>query len=87
MAIGIGAQMARRYNLPHRGSGSLSSSNITDAQAAGESAWTLVSSRDRRLKQTMPIDGKVVAVNQELIEDPDLANSSPYEKGWILYRR
>lgn len=50
----------------------------------GESAWTLVSARDRRLKQTMPIDGKVVAVNRELLEDPDLANNSPYEKGWIL---
>lgn len=50
----------------------------------GDSAWTLVSARDRRLRQTMPIDGKVVAVNQELLEDPDLANDSPYEKGWIL---
>jgi trimethylamine--corrinoid protein Co-methyltransferase len=33
--------MARRYNLPHRGSGGLTSSNITDVQAAVESAWTL----------------------------------------------
>jgi trimethylamine--corrinoid protein Co-methyltransferase len=41
IAIGIGAQMARRYNLPHRGSGALTSSNITDVQAAVESAWTL----------------------------------------------
>ena len=50
----------------------------------GDSAWTLVSARDRQLRQTMPIDGKVVAVNRELLEDPDLANDSPYEKGWIL---
>jgi len=41
VAIGIGAQMARRYSLPHRGSGALTSSNITDVQAAVESAWTL----------------------------------------------
>jgi trimethylamine--corrinoid protein Co-methyltransferase len=41
LAIGLGAQMAQRYNLPHRGSGALTSSNITDVQAAVESAWTL----------------------------------------------
>ncbi len=41
LAIGMGAQMARRYNLPHRGSGTLTSSNIVDVQAAIESAWTL----------------------------------------------
>jgi trimethylamine--corrinoid protein Co-methyltransferase len=41
VAVSIGAQMARRYNLPHRGSGSLTSSNLADAQAAFESTWTL----------------------------------------------
>ncbi len=41
IAIHIGAQMARRYNLPHRGSGTLTSSNVADCQAASESNWTL----------------------------------------------
>lgn len=31
-----------------------------------------------------PIDGKVVEVNEELVENPELINKSPYEKGWML---
>lgn len=50
----------------------------------GESAWTLVSERERLLDQVMPIDGKVVAVNREVLEDPTLAQRSPYENGWLL---
>lgn len=30
-----------------------------------------------------PVSGKVIAVNDELINNPELANQSPYEKGWI----
>jgi trimethylamine---corrinoid protein Co-methyltransferase len=37
----VGGQLARRYNLPYRGSGSLTNSQVADAQAAYESAWTL----------------------------------------------
>ena len=50
----------------------------------GDPAWTLISRKRRRLDQTMPIDGKVVAVNSKLIEDPNLAQSSPFEHGWVL---
>jgi trimethylamine--corrinoid protein Co-methyltransferase len=37
----VGAQLARRYGLPCRGSGALTTSKATDAQAAYESLWTL----------------------------------------------
>jgi trimethylamine--corrinoid protein Co-methyltransferase len=40
-AMTVGAQLARRYGLPYRGSGSLSSSKLPDAQGAYETAWTL----------------------------------------------
>ena len=30
------------------------------------------------------IDGEVVEVNQEVIDNPSLINEDPYEKGWIL---
>lgn len=30
-----------------------------------------------------PVSGKVIAVNDELINNPELVNQSPYEKGWI----
>lgn len=37
----IGAQLARHYGLPYRGSGALNTANVPDAQAAAESMWTL----------------------------------------------
>ncbi len=30
-----------------------------------------------------PISGKVTAVNEELLEQPELINEEPYEGGWI----
>jgi glycine cleavage system H protein len=30
-----------------------------------------------------PVSGKVEAVNQDLEDNPELINESPYEKGWI----
>jgi trimethylamine--corrinoid protein Co-methyltransferase len=40
-ALAVGAQLARRYNLPYRGSGSLCTAKASDAQAAYETMWTL----------------------------------------------
>ena len=31
-----------------------------------------------------PISGEVVAINEELEETPELINSDPYGKGWIV---
>ena len=39
-AMAIGAQLARYYKLPYRGSGSLNTSKTPDAQAAYETMWT-----------------------------------------------
>ena len=39
-AMAIGAQLARHYKLPYRGSGSLNTSKIPDAQASYETMWT-----------------------------------------------
>jgi trimethylamine--corrinoid protein Co-methyltransferase len=40
-ALLAGAQLARRYKLPYRGSGSLTNAKVPDAQAAYETMWTL----------------------------------------------
>lgn len=40
-AMSVGAQLARRYHLPYRGSGSLTTSKAPDAQSAYETMWTL----------------------------------------------
>jgi trimethylamine--corrinoid protein Co-methyltransferase len=40
-ALSVGAQLARYYGLPYRGSGSLTNATTPDAQAAYETMWTL----------------------------------------------
>jgi len=34
-----------------------------------------------------PVSGEVVAVNQEVIDRPELVNQSPYEEGWLVRLR
>ncbi len=31
-----------------------------------------------------PLDGEVVERNEDVLESPDLVNSSPYERAWLL---
>lgn len=31
-----------------------------------------------------PVSGEVVESNQEVVDSPDLVNSSPYERAWLL---
>jgi len=31
-----------------------------------------------------PVNGEVVAVNEELMDNPDLINKDPYGRGWIV---
>lgn len=32
----------------------------------------------------MPMSGEIVAVNEQLEDEPELINSSPFEEGWII---
>ncbi|HLV09654.1 MAG TPA: glycine cleavage system protein GcvH [Halanaerobiales bacterium] len=32
----------------------------------------------------LPVGGEVVAVNEELLEQPELINEEPYEGGWLV---
>ena len=32
----------------------------------------------------MPVGGKVVEINEELINSPEIINEDPYEKGWLI---
>lgn len=31
-----------------------------------------------------PMDGSVVAINEEVVDHPELVNESPYELGWLV---
>ena len=32
----------------------------------------------------MPLSGKIIEINNNLVDNPELVNSSPYDSGWIL---
>jgi len=32
----------------------------------------------------MPVDAEVIEINEEVDSEPDLLNSDPYQKGWLL---
>ena len=34
-----------------------------------------------------PLDGEVIAINSDLVDHPELVNSSPYDKGWLFQIR
>ena len=49
-----------------------------------DQGWSLVSKGGRRLELAMPIEGRVLAVNPEVVRDPTLLQRRPYDLGWIL---
>ena len=32
----------------------------------------------------MPVSGKVVEVNEKLVEQPEILNDSPFDEGWLI---
>lgn len=53
-----------------------------DVDAAGEMA--VVESVKAASDVYAPISGKIVAVNEDLADDPEKINSDAYEDGWIV---
>lgn len=54
-----------------------------DDIAAGESFGSVESVKTVS-ELYAPISGKVVAVNEELEDSPELVNESPYEEAWMI---
>lgn len=51
--------------------------------AAGESCAVIESVKSAS-EIVMPINGEVIAINQQLVESPELINQEPFNNGWIL---
>ena len=54
-----------------------------DDEIAKEESFSAVESVKAASDVYMPVSGKVVEVNEELIDDPALLNSDPYEN-WMI---
>lgn len=51
--------------------------------AAGESCAVIESVKSAS-EVVIPIDAEVIAINQQLVESPELINQEPFNNGWIL---
>jgi glycine cleavage system H protein len=49
----------------------------------GQTAWTLYRNGERT-SMVSPIEGEVVEVNAEVVNDPSLLRRDPYGKGWLI---
>jgi trimethylamine--corrinoid protein Co-methyltransferase len=88
-ALLVGGQLARRYGLPYRGSGSLTNAKLPDAQAANESLWTLWPAVMAHTNLIMHaagwIDGGLTASYEKFILDlENLAMFATYLDGFDL---
>lgn len=51
--------------------------------SAGESCAVIESVKSAS-EVVIPINGEVIAINQQLLESPELINQEPFNNGWIL---
>jgi len=49
----------------------------------GATAWSLTRN-EKVLDMLSPLDGKVVAVNERALSDPDIITREPYGNGWLM---
>ncbi|MBN3931474.1 glycine cleavage system protein GcvH [Streptomyces verrucosisporus] len=56
---------------------------VGDTVAAGETCGELESTKSVS-DLYAPVTGEVTEVNQDVVDDPALVNSAPYEGGWLF---
>jgi glycine cleavage system H protein len=49
----------------------------------GQKAWTLTRAGEKA-EMLSPIEGEVVEINHEVVNNPSLMNKDPYGKGWLF---
>ena len=60
------------------------STALKKGQASIESVAAVVESVKAASEVYAPIDGEVIAVNDDVSRDPALINSDPMKKGWLF---
>ncbi|MFG2718221.1 glycine cleavage system protein GcvH [Streptomyces sp. NPDC048416] len=56
---------------------------VGDAVTAGETCGELESTKSVSDLYS-PVTGEITAVNQDVVDDPSLVNSAPFEGGWLF---
>lgn len=47
-------------------------------------AFAITESNKASNEISMPLSGKIIAVNQPLVDNPSWLNEAPYDKGWLV---
>ncbi|WP_455356822.1 glycine cleavage system protein GcvH [Streptomyces sp. SYSU K217416] len=56
---------------------------VGDTVAAGETCGELESTKSVSDLYS-PVSGEVTEINQNVVDDPSLVNTAPYEEGWLF---
>ena len=56
---------------------------VTNVEVENGQGCTLLRSGERIAPVGSPLEGEIVAVNHELLENPELISTDPYGKGWL----
>lgn len=56
---------------------------VTNVEVENGQGCTLLRSGERVAPVGSPLEGEIVAVNHELLENPELISTDPYGKGWL----
>lgn len=46
--------------------------------------YTTLLRGEKSLPQVAPVSGVIVGVNEKLVKNPELVNSSPFDRGWVV---
>lgn len=57
--------------------------DVDDEISAGDSLATIESVK-AAAEVVFPVSGKVVEINQTVVDSPETLNESPYEDGWLI---
>ncbi|NMB41448.1 MAG: glycine cleavage system protein GcvH [Firmicutes bacterium] len=55
----------------------------TDQEVKAEESMAVIESVKAASDVYAPVSGKVIAVNEKLLDQPELLNEDPYKAGWI----
>ncbi len=62
---------------------SISLPQVGESFRQGEKGWSL-HVEGKELKMVFPIDGKIIAVNDQVVRHPSLISTEPYGRGWLF---
>jgi len=80
--IGVDAFAARLLPIPDK----VETPKLNRWVSQGGRGFSLRSG-DRKVALLSPVDGEVVEVNHQVVEDPSLLKREPYGRGWLLKLR